>query len=321
MDKREAGRPLGRREALAGLAGVALAEVAACQRPHPMAAAASGPGPAAGGAPRTKPGGAPQTSGAERMPALFMAHGYPLWSRDEARIADFRGWAANLPRPRSVLMLSAHWESAPATLGATRTVPLVYDFYGFPAELYQNKYPAPGAPELANRVEGLLAQAGLPSQRDEERGLDHGAYVPLQMMYPAADVPILQVSLPTLEPGPLLALGRALRPLRDEGVLIVGSGFLTHNLRRFDPRPGAPLQPWAQEFDAWSAEVIERRDVDRLLQYRSLAPAVAQALPTHEHFVPVVVALGASVDAAEPVSFPITGWEAGSLTRRCVQFG
>lgn len=256
-----------------------------------------------------------------RMPALFLAHGYPMWSFDEARVADLRGWAGQLPRPRSVLVISAHWESRPVTLGATETVPLVYDFSGFPAELYRFKYPAPGAPALASRVEQLLAKAGLPFARDPRRGLDHGAYVPMEMMYPEANVPILQMSLPTMDPQTLFALGRALGPLREEGVLIVGSGFLTHNLRHFDPRPHALTPAWAQEFDAWTTDAIQRRDVDLLLQYRQQAPGVALALPTHEHFVPVVVALGASVDVSEPVSFPVTGWEAGSLTRRSVQFG
>jgi 4,5-DOPA dioxygenase extradiol len=307
---------------VAGMAGAALAPVA-CQRPTASAGAgdkAAAPIPGAR-LPGAAPGDKSAARGRDRMPAIFMAHGYPLWSLDQARVADFRGWAQRLPRPRSVLVLSAHWESAPATLGATTAVPLVYDFSGFPAELYQNKYPAPGAPGLATRVEALLAEAQMPSQRNERRGLDHGAYVPLQMMYPDADVPILQLSLPTMDPASLFAVGRALRPLRDEGVLIVGSGFLTHNLRRFDPRPNAPVPAWAQEFDAWATEVVGQHNVDALLQYRAQAPGVVQALPTHEHFVPVIVTAGASSDAAEPVTFPITGWEAGSLTRRCVQFG
>ena len=138
-------------------------------------------------------------------------------------------------------MLSAHWVDRPITLGATRRVPLVYDFYGFPAKYYQTTYPAPPAPELATRLRGLLA--GQPVAEAPERGLDHGAYVPLVCMYPAADVPVLQVSLPTLDPTELFALGRALAPLRREGVLIVGSGFLTHNLRAMDFRPTRRSRP------------------------------------------------------------------------------
>jgi 4,5-DOPA dioxygenase extradiol len=256
-----------------------------------------------------------------RMPVIFLAHGHPMWPGDAARVAELSGWAAALPRPRSVLMISAHWEQAPATLGATDPVPLVYDFYGFPEELYRVKYPAPGARALATRVEALLAAAGQPVRREPRRGLDHGAYVPMLMMYPAADVPVLQLSLPTLEPQPLLALGRALAPLRDEGVLIVGSGFLIHNLRMFDRSAQAATPSWAREFDAWAGETLGRRDVDALLKYRQSAPGVGQALPTHEHFVPVIVTLGASADHAEPVRFPILGWEGGSLTRRSVQMG
>lgn len=129
-----------------------------------------------------------------------------------------------MPRPKSVLMLSAHWEERPVTLGATRTVPLVYDFYGFPARYYGVKYPAPGAPELARRARGLLGGPG-PVAEDPERGLDHGAYVPLVAMYPEADVPVLQVSLPSMDAPTLFEMGRALAPLRREGVLIAGSGF------------------------------------------------------------------------------------------------
>jgi 4,5-DOPA dioxygenase extradiol len=150
--------------------------------------------------------------------------------------------------------------------------------------------------------------------------LDHGAYVPLVAMYPEADVPVLQVSLPSLEPPALLALGRALAPLRDEGVLIAGSGFLTHNLRAVDFSPGAQTPAWALEFDAWAEDALRRRDVDALLDYRRRAPGVRQALPTHEHFVPVLAALGAGDDGGA-VQFPIAGFWGGSLTRRSVQFG
>src|SRR2546425_6379364 len=165
-----------------------------------------------------------------RMPAVFLAPGSPLLLDDTGWVGELRQWAQALPRPESVLMLSAHWEQRPVTLAATRTVPLVHDFYGFPAKYYGVTYPAPGAPMLAARVRQLLGKPQPPADAPG-RGLDHGAYVPLVAMYPQADVPVLQVSLPGLEAPALLALGRALAPLRREGVLIVGSGFLTHNLR------------------------------------------------------------------------------------------
>jgi 4,5-DOPA dioxygenase extradiol len=256
----------------------------------------------------------------ERMPAIFLAHGSPFLLDDGEWVAQLSRWAEGMPRPSSVLMLSAHWEQKPVTIGATGTVPLVYDFYGFPARYYAVRYPAPGAPDLARRVRTLLARTQ-PVAEEAERGLDHGAYVPLIAMYPDADVPVLQLSLPTLDAPTLFELGRALAPLRNEGVLIVGSGFLTHNLRAMDMRPGAPTPAWAAEFDAWAADVLARRDVDTLLDYRNRAPGVRHALPTHEHFVPVVAAAGSAADDADAVSFPITGYNFGSLTKRSVQFG
>jgi 4,5-DOPA dioxygenase extradiol len=254
------------------------------------------------------------------MPAIFLAHGSPFLLDDTAWVSELGGWARALPRPAGVLMLSAHWEQKPVTLGATASVPLVYDFSGFPAKYYQVRYAPPGAPALAARVRALLSP-GQPIFDEPARGLDHGAYVPLLAMYPRADVPVLQVSLPSLDPVALLALGRALAPLREEGVLIVGSGFLTHNLRTADLGPGAVAPAWAVEFDAWAADALARQDVDALLDYRRLAPGVRLALPTHEHFVPVLAALGASVDRSGPVHFPITGFAYGSMTKRSVQFG
>jgi 4,5-DOPA dioxygenase extradiol len=217
-------------------------------------------------------------------------------------------------------MLSAHWEQRPVTLAATRTVPLIHDFYGFPAKYYEVTYPAPGAPDLAERVRALLGRTQ-PVAEEPERGLDHGAYVPLVAMYPEADVPVLQVSLPALDAPTLLALGRVLAPLRREGTLIVGSGFLTHNLRAMDMGPNPTTPPWAEDFDAWAADVLARRDVDALVDYRTRAPGVRQALPTHEHFVPVIVATGAALEEPGGAEFPITGFTMGSLTRRSVQFG
>jgi 4,5-DOPA dioxygenase extradiol len=260
-----------------------------------------------------------KTSASGAMPSIFLAHGSPILLTDRAWMGELAGWARALPRPKAVLMLSAHWLDRPVTLGATTTVPLVYDFGGFPPEFYQTKYPAPGAPALAARVRELLG----PGQTTDEpgRGLDHGAYVPLVAMYPDADVPVLQASLPTLEPKELLALGKKLAPLRNEGVLIVGSGFLTHNLRRMSFDPGAPTPQWASEFDAWTADALTRKDVDALMTYREKAPGVDESLPTHEHFVPVIVALGAALDESPNITFPITGWVYGSGTKRSVQFG
>jgi 4,5-DOPA dioxygenase extradiol len=259
------------------------------------------------------------TMNAQRMPVLFAAHGAPILLDDAGWMGELAAWARALPRPRAVLMISAHWEERPTTLGATRPVPLVYDFYGFPERYYQQKYPAPGAPELAARVRALLGGAGIAVTDDPARGLDHGAYVPLVAMYPQADVPVLQVSMPGLDAKELFALGRALAPLRDEGVLIFGSGFLTHNMR-YAFKPGIPS--WAREFDAWAADALTRFDVDALVDFQARAPSARQALPTWEHYAPVLVAAGAAADAgARPtVTFPITGWWMDSaFTRRSVQ--
>lgn len=252
------------------------------------------------------------------MPAVFLAHGAPPLLDDAIWMGELASWASQLPRPEAILMLSAHWVDAPITLGATRPVPLIYDFYGFPRRFYELRYPAPGAPALGERVRGLLSTTQ-PVADAPTRGLDHGAYVPLMAMYPQADVPVLQISLPTLAPAALFALGRRLAELRNEGVLLMGSGFLTHNLRSM--RPSGPPPTWAIEFDEWTATMLARRDVDELLQYRERAPGVREALPTHEHFVPVLTALGASVDVSERVSFPISGFAWSSAAKRSVQFG
>jgi 4,5-DOPA dioxygenase extradiol len=258
------------------------------------------------------------TGGDRRMPAVFIGHGAPMLLDDEVWVAELRAWAQAMPRPSSVLMISAHWETQLPTLGATRPVPLVYDFYGFPPRFYQMKYPAPGAPALAARVRELLGAHKV--SEDPARGLDHGAYVPLLAMYPEADVPVLQLSLPAGDAPSLLALGRALAPLRDEGVLIAGSGFLTHNMRLLDRGPNPATPAWASRFDAWCADVLGRKDWDALARYRDVAPGVDEALPTHEHFLPVLIAAGAAA-AGDAVGFPITGYMAGSFTRRSVQFG
>jgi 4,5-DOPA dioxygenase extradiol len=196
-------------------------------------------------------------------------------------------------------------------------VPLVYDFYGFPDRYYQTRYPAPGAPELAARVRELLRRREMPVTDDPERGLDHGAWVPLLAMYPQADLPVLQVSMPGLDPRELVELGRALAPLREEGVLIFGSGFLTHNMR-YAFRPGTP--DWARDFDAWVAGALSPLDLDALIDFQARAPSARLALPTWEHYAPVLVAAGAAADPGARTSFPISGWWMdGAFTKRSVQ--
>jgi len=253
------------------------------------------------------------------MPVIFAAHGAPILLEDPEWMAQLAAWAGAMPRPGAILMVSAHWEARPTTIGATRTVPLVYDFSGFPQQYYETRYPAPGAPELADRVRGLLQEGGFDAVEDPERGLDHGAYVPLVAMYPEADVPVLQISMPGLEAARLFKLGRMLAPLREEGVLIFGSGFLTHNMR-FAFRPGTP--DWAREFDDWAADALSRFDVDALIDFQERAPAARMALPTWEHYAPLLVSAGAIAGRQPRITFPIAGWWMdGAFTKRSVQFG
>jgi 4,5-DOPA dioxygenase extradiol len=253
-----------------------------------------------------------------RMPAVYLGHGAPTLVDDELWPVELAAWAADLPRPKSILVVSAHWQSAPLTLGAVNPAPLVYDFYGFPERYYRIRYDSPAAPELAARVRAMMPAGEPVAQR--ERGLDHGAFVPLLMMYPDADIPVLQMSMPDLAPEHLFEIGRRLAPLRDEGVLVMGSGFMTHGLPfvhdYFDGRPGAP--EWSQEFDLWAAETLESGDLDALFDFRNRAPGMPYAHPTVEHFAPLFVALGAATDPAEAPKFTIEGYWLG-LAKRSFQ--
>jgi 4,5-DOPA dioxygenase extradiol len=257
-----------------------------------------------------------------RMPAIFLSHGAPPLADDPVWTRELADWSASLDRPSSILIVSAHWESAPTTLAATTTVPLYYDFWGFPERYYQVTYAAPGAPGLAAEVRKLLGGPGGAIHDDAGRGLDHGAYVPLVEMYPEADIPVLQISMPTLDPSELLEMGRRLAPLRDQGVLIIGSGFTTHNLREMAPMwmTDAPAPSWSVEFDAWMRQRLEDGDVDALLDFQRKAPAAAIAHPRTEHFAPLFVALGTSVGLGQTGETVIEGFFLG-LSKRSVQFG
>ena len=253
-----------------------------------------------------------------RMPTLYIGHGAPPLVDDALWVAELAAWAKALPRPKAVLMVSAHWENAPLTMGATQTgVPLVYDFGGFPERYYRVQYQSPGAPQLAADVRKLLSDQKVADE--PERGLDHGAYVPLTVMYPEADVPVLQISMPSLDPEELFAIGRRLRPLRDQGVLVIGSGFLTHGLPFLrDFRLDAPPPDWSMEFDAWAHEALEHGDIDELSDFRHRAPAVRYAHPRTEHLAPLFVTLGAGDSTGEPLPSIIDGYWMG-LSKRSIQ--
>lgn len=259
----------------------------------------------------------------ERQPVLYLSHGAPPLADDTTWTAQLAAWSDDLPRPEAVLMVSAHWEQAPVSVSSTTAgTPLTYDFWGFPQRYYEVTYDAPPAPELARSVAGLLAGSGEELHQDPRRGLDHGAYVPLVEMFPEADVPVLQLSMPTLDPHRLFDLGRRLAPLRDEGVLVVGSGFTTHNLGWFDPSAGpdaAPPTP-SSEFDHWAAETVAAGDVDAVLDFLAKAPAAREAHPRTEHWAPLYVALGAaSVDGSVAGRSVIDGFWFG-LSKRSWQF-
>ena len=256
----------------------------------------------------------------EPLPAIYLGHGAPPLLEDPVWPLELAGWAASMPRPTSILVVSAHWESVPVTLGATTQVPLTYDFYGFPRRYYEQTYDAPGAPALAAQVRALMPDHE-PVGQDTSRGLDHGAYVPLVAMYPEADIPVLQMSMPDLDPHHLFAIGQRLAPLRDEGVLIVGSGFMTHGLpfvREYmgTNKTGAPQ--WSMEFDRWVTETVARGDVDSLFDFRRVAPGMPYAHPTVEHFAPLFVALGAATTADAPPDSAIEGYWYG-LSKRSFQ--
>ena len=257
---------------------------------------------------------------ARRMPAIYLGHGAPPLVDDVEWPRELAAWSERLPRPAAILVVSAHWESAPVTIGATSQVPLVYDFYGFPDRYYRITYPSPGAPGLAERVRQLLGTT-VPVREEPTRGLDHGAYTPLLFMYPQADVPVLQISMPSEDPETLLEMGRRLAPLRDEGVLIMGSGFLTHSFDAIrQVQAGRPLPQAVVEFDAWAADAIGQRDLDALVDYRRRAPAVDYAHRTVDHFVPLFISVGASLDADARSTTAIEGfWMANS--KRSLEFG
>ena len=248
-----------------------------------------------------------------RMPAIYLSHGSPMTFEDSAWMRELYAWARSMPKPASVLIVSAHWEDAPVVITGAEPAELVYDFGGF-APLYNDmRYDTPPAVDLAERVMGTIHTT------PTGRGLDHGAWVPLKIMYPFADVPVVQMSLPTDDPAALLALGERLRPRRDEGTLVIGSGFMTHGLPFLTRAEFAGAIPqWSAEFDHWAASALERGDVDELMNYASRAPGLPYAHPTVEHLTPLFVTLGAATDPSAPVTTAIDGFTIG-LSKRSVQ--
>ena len=264
-----------------------------------------------------------------RLPVYFISHGGGPWSyMDDPSRASYAKLEASLAAmpgeigvtPAAVLMVSAHWEEAEFTLTAHPKPPMVYDYYGFPDYTYRIRYDAPGEPSLAARTRQMIEEAGIPARLDAERGFDHGAFTPLKVIYPQADVPVVQLSLKTgLDPEAHLALGRAIAPLRDQGVLIVGSGLSYHNLRQFfSPRGWGP----SGEFDGWLNGVLQVGDPKeraKLLAAWEAAPAARAAHPREEHLLPLMVAAGAAGDVAAERTYHETDF-LGGLTVSSYRF-
>jgi len=265
----------------------------------------------------------------KRLPSYFLSHGGGPWPyltgefREHYRLleASLQAIARELGgKPRAVLMVSGHWEADEFTVMASPRPPMVYDYYGFPEHTYHVRYDAPGSPELAGRVKNLLETAGLGARLDAERGFDHGCFTPMAVMYPEADVPVVQLSLKTgYDPQAHLAAGRALAPLRDEGILIVGSGLSYHNLREF----GEQAKTASEAFDGWLQDVLVRtppgQRSQRLLQWEH-APSARRAHPQADHLIPLMVAVGAAEDEAAACIYHEQGFF-GGVTASSFRFG
>lgn len=257
------------------------------------------------------------------LPAVFVSHGAPTLAVEENDTTDFlKRLGRELGKPKAVLCVSAHWNTGAPAVSAAARPQTIHDFGGFSEELYRINYPAPGAPALAERVVELLGGDGIDCSVAAERGLDHGAWVPLRLLYPGADVPVTQLSVqPQLGPEHHIQVGRALAPLRREGVLLLATGSATHNLSML--APGGPPPVWAKEFDEWLFRKISEGKMDELLNYRSLAPHARLAHPTDEHLLPLFVALGAGLDGEgiRGARALHRGWTVGSLSMAAYGFG
>jgi 4,5-DOPA dioxygenase extradiol len=254
------------------------------------------------------------------FPSLFISHGSPMLALEPGESGPaLRRLAAELPKPRAIVIVSAHWESQELRVNANPAPETWHDFGGFPATLFAVQYPASGAPDLSREVVELLTAADIPAHLDSRRPFDHGVWVPLSLMYPQADIPIVQVSLPSHQ-GPALQtrVGQALAQLRDRGVLIIGSGSITHNLRELDWHAGPErVEPWARAFRDWMIDKLQADDTTALHDYRRLAPNAVRNHPSDEHLLPLYFARGAGGD----FSVEHQGFTLGALGMDIYKFG
>ena len=257
-----------------------------------------------------------------RLPSLFVSHGAPTFAIEPAQAGPvLNRLGRELPRPRAVLVLSPHWITPDVRVTTTAAPQTIHDFGGFPAELYRIQYPAPGAPDVAERALALLREGDWAASADAARGLDHGAWVPVRHLYPGADVPVLQVSMPrSLTPQDAVRLGRTLAPLADEGVLLVGSGSITHNLYEFRQEVGAEGARYAYEFVDWARQAVTQHDERALVEYLRDAPHAQRAHPTPDHYLPLPFAFGAAAPDA-PVQVIDGGMTYGTLAMDAYLFG
>ena len=252
-----------------------------------------------------------------KMPALYIGHGAPMLLDDPLWTAQLREISAAIEKPKAIVIVSAHWESEPITLSnPAANSPLVYDFSGFDRKFYEMTYNSPDATDISELVASMMPNSEPVYQSN--RGLDHGAWVPLRVMYPEADIPVVQMSMPTSDPLKLIELGKRLQPLREQGVLVIGSGFMTHGLRYLrDWRVDANAPTWSSEFDSWAAEALARADIDALANYKELAPGMPYAHPTVEHFTPLFITLGAATNLEIAPKTLIDGYFMG-LSKRSI---
>ena len=258
-----------------------------------------------------------------RLPTLYVSHGSPMLAITDTPAHRFlAACAADLPRPDAILIVSAHWTTSAPAVATAAEPPMIYDFGGFDPKLRTIRYPAPGAPAVSRRAAALLAAAGLPAMEDSRRGYDHGVWVPLGLMYPDAAIPVAQVSMqPDADARHHHALGRALVPLRDEGVMIIASGSMTHNLRALERENLAgPPPEWVSSFVDWMHDKLTTGDREAVLDAIDNAPAAAANHPYDDHLLPLFVALGASA-AGEPVRRLHTSYEYGVLAMDTYRFG
>lgn len=259
------------------------------------------------------------------IPSFFIAHGSPTLAIEKNGYTRFlREYFTGLPRPRAIVLFSAHWEAPVQMISSVESYQMIYDFGGFSPELYQMVYPAKGDPELAEEIQALYTQNGIPCQLDNERGMDHGAWVVLHLIYPDADIPVIAMSVnPSLSPEEQYQLGKVLSPLKEKGVLIIGSGGTVHNLSALDWRRQEEEKQasadWAHQFDHWLQVQLSQWNTDPLFQYEEKAPGAKVSVPTKEHFIPLLIAMGAG-DQNRKAELLYRTYQYGTLSVSCWRF-